>query len=106
MPLRFHFANDRDLTRSWIADRNDPHRKDWLVERAKQQATDNYRDLAIVARFTDHNTGRPSEVGYPIWCCSPVRGNIRVAPAESIDPIRRPTLELAALCSPSDGQGY
>jgi hypothetical protein len=59
-PLRFHFANDRDMTRFWIADSNDPKREDWLVDRAKQQATNNYRDFAIVARFTDHNTGKVS----------------------------------------------
>jgi hypothetical protein len=59
-PLRYHFANDPNMTRFWIADSNDPKREDWLIDRAKQQATNNYRDYAIVARFTDRNTGEVS----------------------------------------------
>jgi hypothetical protein len=57
-PLRFHFANDAAMTRLWIADSNDPNRTDWVIDRVKQQATNNYRDYAIVARFTDSNTGK------------------------------------------------
>jgi hypothetical protein len=57
-PLRFHFANNADMTRFWVADSNAPGRTDWLIDRAKQQATNNYRDYAIVARFTDTNTGK------------------------------------------------
>jgi hypothetical protein len=57
-PLRFHFANNPDMTRFWIADSNAPERADWLIDRAKQQATNNYRDYAIVTRFTDSNTGK------------------------------------------------
>jgi hypothetical protein len=57
-PLRFHFANNADMTRFWIADSEAPGRVDWLIDRAQQQATNNYRDYAIVARFTDGNTGK------------------------------------------------
>jgi hypothetical protein len=57
-PLRFHFANNPDMTRFWIADTDAPDRTDWFIDRAKQQATNNYRDYAIVARFTDGNTGK------------------------------------------------
>jgi hypothetical protein len=57
-PLRFHFANNADMTRFWIADSNNPDRIDWVIDRAKQQATNNYRDYAIVAQFTDSNTGK------------------------------------------------
>ncbi len=60
--LRYHFANDPNMTRFWITDSNDPKREDWLIDRAKQQATNNYRDYAIVARFTDRNTGKISIV--------------------------------------------
>jgi hypothetical protein len=56
--LRFHFANNADMTRLWIADSNAPGRTDWLIDRAQQQATNNYRDYAIVARFIDNNTGK------------------------------------------------
>jgi hypothetical protein len=57
-PLRYHFANNPEMTRFWIADSNAPTRTDWLIDRAQQQATNNYRDYAIVARFTDGNTGK------------------------------------------------
>jgi hypothetical protein len=57
-PLRFHFANNADMTRFWIADGNAPDRTDWLVDRTIQQTTNNYRDYAIVTRFTDSNTGK------------------------------------------------
>jgi hypothetical protein len=57
-PLRFHFANNADMTRFWIADSNNPSRSDWVVDRAQQQATNNYRDYAIVTRFTDNTTGK------------------------------------------------
>jgi hypothetical protein len=57
-PLRFHFANNPDMTRFWIADSSAPDRTDWMIDRAKQQATNNYRDYAIVTRFTDSNTGK------------------------------------------------
>jgi hypothetical protein len=57
-PLRFHFANNADMTRFWIADSNNPDRIDWVIDRAKQQATNNYRDYAIVTQFTDSNTGK------------------------------------------------
>jgi len=57
-PLRFHFANNPDMTRFWIVDSEAPDRTDWVIDRAKQQATNNYRDYAIVTRFTDTNTGK------------------------------------------------
>jgi len=57
-PLRFHFANNAEMTRFWIADSSDPNRTDWVIDRAQQQATNNYRDYAIVTRFTDTTTGK------------------------------------------------
>src|SRR5580698_8545765 len=56
--LRFHFANNADMTRFWIADSNAPDRIEWVIDRVQQQATNNYRDYAIVTRFTDNNTGK------------------------------------------------
>src|SRR3984893_16421607 len=35
-----------------------PDRTDWAIDRAQQQATNNYRDYAIVTLFTDTNTGK------------------------------------------------
>jgi hypothetical protein len=34
----------------------------WVVDRGQQIATNNYRDFAIVARFTDDTTGEPTLV--------------------------------------------
>jgi hypothetical protein len=56
-PLRFHFANNAEMTRFWIEDRNNPSRQDWLLERSRQD-TGTYKDYAIVARLLDPNTDR------------------------------------------------
>ena len=58
--LRFHFANDADMTHLWIVDSTAPDKRRWMVDRRVQMATNNYRDYAIVARFTDAVTGKPT----------------------------------------------
>lgn len=55
-PLRFHFANNSDMTRFWIEDRSNPDKQDWVLDRNIQQQTGTYKDYAIVARFIDPNT--------------------------------------------------
>ncbi len=57
-PLRFHFTNNEDMTQFGIVDSMAPATPRWVVNRAEQIATNNYRDYAIVARFTDSNTGK------------------------------------------------
>jgi hypothetical protein len=57
-PLRYHFANNPDMTEFRIVDSHSPKQAGWMVNRTQQMATNNYRDYAIVARFTDTNTGR------------------------------------------------
>jgi hypothetical protein len=57
-PLRYHFANNPDMTEFRIVDSHSLTQASWMVSRAQQMATNNYRDYAIVARFTDTNTGR------------------------------------------------
>jgi DNA-binding winged helix-turn-helix (wHTH) protein len=59
-PLRYHFANNADMTQFRIVDSNDTARSNWVINRTQQMATNNYQDFAIVARFTDGNTGRPA----------------------------------------------
>jgi hypothetical protein len=56
-PLRFHFANNAEMTRFWIEDRNNPGRQDRLLERSGQD-TGTYKDYALVARLLDPNTDR------------------------------------------------
>jgi hypothetical protein len=57
-PLRYHFANNAELTEVRVVDSSAAVQPGWVVERAVQTATNNYRDYAIVARFTDTNTGK------------------------------------------------
>lgn len=61
-PQRFHFANDPDMTRFWIVDTASNKPTPWLVDRQQQLATNIYRDYAIVSRFVDSDTGKPSVV--------------------------------------------
>jgi hypothetical protein len=56
--LRFRFGNDPEMTRFWIEDTEGPERTHWAIDRKVQEATNNYRDYAIVARFRDANTGQ------------------------------------------------
>jgi hypothetical protein len=55
-PLRFHFANDREMTQFWIEDRANPGKREWMLDRTVQQQTGTYKDYAIVARLMDPNT--------------------------------------------------
>jgi hypothetical protein len=55
--LRFRFGNDPQMTHFWIEDTQSPNHTRWAVDRNLQEATENYRDYAIVARFHDPDTG-------------------------------------------------
>ena len=57
-PLRFHFSNNTEMTEVRIVDSTAPKQSNWVVARAVQVSTNNYRDYAIVTRFTDTNTGK------------------------------------------------
>nr|WP_255551544.1 winged helix-turn-helix domain-containing protein [Granulicella sp. dw_53] len=61
-PLRYHFDNNPEMTQFRIVDSESPSQAKWMVERSQQMATNNYHDYAIVARFTDSNTGKPAVV--------------------------------------------
>jgi DNA-binding winged helix-turn-helix (wHTH) protein len=56
--LRYHFENNPEMTQLRIVDSESPTRAPWVVDRLEQMATNNYRDYAIIARFTDSNTGK------------------------------------------------
>lgn len=56
--LRFHFANNSEMTQFRIVDSSVPNQARWMVDRTVQMTTNNYRDYAIIARFTDTNTGK------------------------------------------------
>jgi DNA-binding winged helix-turn-helix (wHTH) protein len=57
-PLRYHFANNPEMTQFRIVDSESQSQTSWGINRVEQMATNNYRDYAIVARFTDGNTGK------------------------------------------------
>jgi hypothetical protein len=57
-PLRFHFGNNPEMTKLWIADASSSVPPVWVVDRTLQEKTNNYRDYGIVARFVDPNTGK------------------------------------------------
>jgi DNA-binding winged helix-turn-helix (wHTH) protein len=57
-PLRFHFSNNPEMTQFRIVDSETPDQTSWGIDRLEQMAKNNYRDYAIVARFTDGNTGK------------------------------------------------
>jgi hypothetical protein len=59
-PLRYHFANNATMTIFSIVDSASPQKSRWVVDRAQQIATGIYMDYAIVARFTDPTTGKPT----------------------------------------------
>ena len=80
-PLRYHFANDANMSHLWIVDSTSPDPSRWIVDRGVQMATNNYRDYAIVARFTDSNTGNLAVILAGIG-----RGGTRVAGEFLTDP--------------------
>jgi hypothetical protein len=56
--LRYHFSNNAEMSEVRIVDSTAPQQSNWKVARAVQISTNNYRDYAIVTRFTDTNTGK------------------------------------------------
>lgn len=61
-PLRYHFANDAQMTQFQIVDSSNPSARPWAIDRTQQLETNNYKDYAIAARFTDGMTGRPAVI--------------------------------------------
>jgi hypothetical protein len=62
------------MTEFRIVDSANPGQPGWVVNRLQQMSTNNYRDFAIVARFTDSTTGKLAVVAAGIG-----RGGTRVA---------------------------
>ena len=92
--LRYHFANNADMSQHSIVDSMAPAQAHWVVDRSVQIATNNYRDYAIVARFTDVNTGNLSVIVAGIG-----RGGTIAAGEFLTDPGDLAQIERAALGS-------
>ncbi len=86
--LRFHFGNDPDFTRQWIADGSSTQPSKWMIERQKPVTTNNYREYGLVARFTDPTTGQLSVVAAGIG-----RGGTIAAGEFLTDPVYLAQLE-------------
>lgn len=56
--LRYHFANNADMSEFRIVDSAAPAQNRWVINRPQQMITHNYRDFAIIARFIDATTGK------------------------------------------------
>lgn len=91
-PLRYHFSNNADMTEFSIVDSNSSSGRLWTVNRVQQMSTNNYRDYAIVSRFTDVTTGKLAVVAAGIG-----RGGTRVAGEFLTDPDDLAQLTRAAL---------
>lgn len=57
-PLRFHFGNDPDFKQEWISDSTSTKPPQWFTQRPLEETANNYREYAIIARFTDPDTGQ------------------------------------------------
>jgi hypothetical protein len=91
-PLRYHFANNPEMTEFHIVDSSQPSQPGWVVNRLQQMTTNNYRDFAIVARFTDGTTGKLAVVAAGV-----ARGGTSVAAEYLTDPAYLAQLERAAV---------
>ncbi|HEY4048597.1 MAG TPA: hypothetical protein VGM27_17150 [Acidobacteriaceae bacterium] len=91
-PLRYHFANNPEMTEFRIVDNAAPAQSRWLVNRLQQMTTNNYRDFAIVARFTDDTTGKLAVVAAGVG-----RGGTIVAGEFLTDPAHLVPLQEAAM---------
>jgi hypothetical protein len=56
--LRYRFANNPGMTDFGIVDSQSPSQMRWAVSRQQQLDTNNYKDFAIIASFTDNTTGK------------------------------------------------
>jgi len=89
-PLRYHFANNPEMSQFWVEDRERPGRREWLLDRS-QQATGTYKDFAIVTRALDPNTGR-----YVVVAAGIARGGTIASGEFLVDPTHMEELTRVA----------
>jgi hypothetical protein len=56
--LRYRFGNDAGMRHLWIEDTQSSQHTRWELDRELQLKTNTFRDYALVARYTDANTGK------------------------------------------------
>jgi hypothetical protein len=89
--LRYHFDNDAAMTDLRIVDSTSPSHTQWTLVRSQQMNTNNYKDYAIVARFSDPITGKLTIIVAGI-----ARGGTIVAGEFLTDPANLDQIERAA----------
>ena len=89
--LRYHFANNPDMTEFRIDDATNAAHPVWIINRLQQMSTNNYRDFAIIARFTDSTTGKLAIVAAGVG-----RGGTRIAGEYLTDSVNLAQLQRAA----------
>ncbi len=57
-PLRFRFGNDPAFTHEWIYDSTSSKPPQWFTERPVLESSNNYREYALIARYTNPDTGQ------------------------------------------------
>lgn len=95
-PLRFRFGNDPQFTQEWIYDSTSSKPPQWFTQRPALETDNNYREYALIARYTDPDTGQLCVIVAGIG-----QASTRAAGEFLSDP-----LELAALqrLAPQDGR--
>jgi hypothetical protein len=67
--LRFRFANDPGMVYPRIVDSTAPTKLAWTSDQSQMRSLGHYSDYAIVARFTDRNTGKLAVIVAGIGRC-------------------------------------
>ena len=95
-PLHFRFGNDPAFAQEWIYDSSSTKPPQWFTERPVLESSNNYREYALIARYTNPDTGQLCVVVAGIG-----QASTRAAGEFLSDP-----LELAALqrLAPRDGR--
>jgi hypothetical protein len=57
-PLHFRFGNDPAFTQEWIYDSTSSKPPQWFTERPALESNNNYREFALIARYTNPDTGQ------------------------------------------------
>ncbi len=57
-PLRFRFGNDTGFNHEWIYDTTSSKAPQWYTERPALESSNNYREYALIARYTNPDTGQ------------------------------------------------
>jgi len=57
-PLRFRFGNDAGFNHEWIYDSTSSTPPQWYTERPALESSNNYREYALIARYTNPDTGQ------------------------------------------------